>query len=202
MQNWFFSIIKCQTPVLNVTWSFISHNNIQICWSGNMFKNRLNILWKPYVFSEFFNQCKVQKNSIYFKLELFCNNVQLDKLPFWSTKQPVQPPSALYQNDTNFCSEKFHFSSVKSINESFKNRVFNLFSLSYFFSTYSLTYTHTHTHTHTHARTHAHTHTHTHTQTHSDTHTHTHVGFYGLRGLFIGVMVFILYKLYVLLPYT
>ncbi len=35
-----------------------------------------------------------------------------------------------------------------------------------------------------------------------DTHTHTHVGFYGLRGLSIGVMVFILYKLYVLLPYT
>ncbi len=34
------------------------------------------------------------------------------------------------------------------------------------------------------------------------THTHTHVGFYGLRGLSIGVMVFILYKLYVLLPYT
>ncbi len=33
-------------------------------------------------------------------------------------------------------------------------------------------------------------------------HTHTHVGFYGLRGLSIGVMVFILYKLYVLLPYT
>ncbi len=31
-------------------------------------------------------------------------------------------------------------------------------------------------------------------------HTHTHVGFYGLRGLSIGVMVFILYKLYVLLP--
>ncbi len=29
-----------------------------------------------------------------------------------------------------------------------------------------------------------------------------HVGFYGLRGLSIGVMVFILYKLYVLLPYT
>ncbi len=28
------------------------------------------------------------------------------------------------------------------------------------------------------------------------THTHTHVGFYGLRGLSIGVMVFILYKLY------
>ncbi len=31
---------------------------------------------------------------------------------------------------------------------------------------------------------------------------HTHVGFYGLRGLSIGVMVFILYKLYVLVPYT
>ncbi len=39
--------------------------------------------------------------------------------------------------------------------------------------------------------------THTHTP-----HTQTHVGFYGLRGLSIGVMVFILYKLYVLLPYT
>ncbi len=36
----------------------------------------------------------------------------------------------------------------------------------------------------------------------SMTHTHTHVGFYGLRGLSICVMVFILYKLYVLLPYT
>ncbi len=47
----------------------------------------------------------------------------------------------------------------------------------------------------------AHTHTHTHARTH--THTHTkHVVFYGLRGLSIGVMVFILYKLYVLLPYT
>ncbi len=41
-----------------------------------------------------------------------------------------------------------------------------------------------------------------HTNTHTHTHTHTHVGFYGLRGLSIGVMVFILYKLYVLLPYT
>ncbi len=37
---------------------------------------------------------------------------------------------------------------------------------------------------------------------HTHTHTHTHVGFYGLRGLSIGIMVFILYKLYVLLPYT
>ncbi len=46
------------------------------------------------------------------------------------------------------------------------------------------------------------THTHTHTRTHTHTHTHTHVVFYGLRGLSIGVMVFILYKLYVLLPYT
>ncbi len=50
--------------------------------------------------------------------------------------------------------------------------------------------------------THSHTHTDTHTVTHTHTHTHTHVGFYGLRGLSIGVMVFILYKLYVLLPYT
>ncbi len=42
-------------------------------------------------------------------------------------------------------------------------------------------------------------------QTHKqaeNTHTHTHVGFYDLRGLSIGVMFFILYKLYVLLPYT
>ncbi len=38
--------------------------------------------------------------------------------------------------------------------------------------------------------------------THTHTHTHTHVGFCGLRGLSIGVMVFILYNLYVLLPYT
>ncbi len=60
--------------------------------------------------------------------------------------------------------------------------------------------THTHTHTHTLTRTHARMHTLTHTLSH--THTHTHVGFYGLRGLSIGVMVFILYKLYVLLPYT
>ncbi len=41
-----------------------------------------------------------------------------------------------------------------------------------------------------------------HKHAHTHTHTHTHVGFYGLRGLSIGVMVFILYKLYVLLPYT
>ncbi len=38
--------------------------------------------------------------------------------------------------------------------------------------------------------------------THTHTHTHTHVGFCGLWGLSIGVMVFILYNLYVLLPYT
>ncbi len=38
---------------------------------------------------------------------------------------------------------------------------------------------------------------------HNHAHTHTHRRcFYGLRGLSIGVMVFILYKLYVLLPYT
>ncbi len=53
--------------------------------------------------------------------------------------------------------------------------------------------THTHTHSLTHSLTHAHTHTHTHTHT---------CWFLWLRGLSIGVMVFILYKLYVLLPYT
>ncbi len=67
-------------------------------------------------------------------------------------------------------------------------------------------HSHTHTHTHilalSHTYSHFHTHIHTHTHTHSLTLTHTHVGFYGLRGLSIGVMVFILYKLYVLLPYT
>ncbi len=96
---------------------------------------------------------------------------------------------------------------------------------------YSLSHAHTHTHTHSYlslslplSHTHKHTHsyslslslslshtpnTHTHTlslsltTTHTHTHhTHHHVGFYGLRGLSIGVMVFILYKLYVLLPYT
>ncbi len=40
------------------------------------------------------------------------------------------------------------------------------------------------------------------TQPNTHTRTHTHVGFYGLRGLSIGVMFFILCKLYVLLPYT
>ncbi len=37
---------------------------------------------------------------------------------------------------------------------------------------------------------------------HTHTHTHTHVWFLWLRGLSIGVMVFILNKLCVLLPYT
>ncbi len=60
--------------------------------------------------------------------------------------------------------------------------------------------THTHTHSHTHTHTHTHAQRHTETHTHRDTHAHT--GFYGLRGLSIGIMVFILYKLYVLLPYT
>ncbi len=68
--------------------------------------------------------------------------------------------------------------------------------------THTDTYRHTHTHTHTHTRTDTDTQTHTHTHAHTHTHTHTYVGFYGLRGLSIGVMVFILYKLYVLLPYT
>ncbi len=68
--------------------------------------------------------------------------------------------------------------------------------------THTDTNTHTRTHTHTHTHTRTHTHTHTQTDTHTHTHTHTHVGFYGLWGLSIGVMVFILNKLYVLLPYT
>ncbi len=50
----------------------------------------------------------------------------------------------------------------------------------------------------------AHTHTHTHTLSlsHTHTHTHTHVRFCEKWGHPIGVMVFILNKLYVLLPYT
>ncbi len=60
----------------------------------------------------------------------------------------------------------------------------------------------------THKRTRRYTHrpaegdAHSHTRAHTYTHAHTHVVFYGLRGLSIGVMVFIQYKLYVLLPYT
>ncbi len=63
---------------------------------------------------------------------------------------------------------------------------------------------HTHTQTHTHTHTHRHTHTHTHTHTpHTHTHTRTHMlGFHVLWGLSIDVMVFILYKLYILSPYT
>ncbi len=34
------------------------------------------------------------------------------------------------------------------------------------------------------------------TNTHAHARTHTHVGFHGKRGLFIGIMVFILYKPY------
>jgi len=43
---------------------------------------------------------------------------------------------------------------------------------------------------------HKHTHTHTHTHTHAHTHTHIHMLVFMVYG------VFILYKLYVLLPYT
>ncbi len=49
---------------------------------------------------------------------------------------------------------------------------------------------------------HEHRHRHTHTHTHTHTLSHTHVGFCEKWGHPIGVMVFILYKLYVLLPYT
>ncbi len=53
---------------------------------------------------------------------------------------------------------------------------------------------------HTHKQTHAHTHTNKHANTHALS--HTHVRFCEKWGLSIGVMVFILYNLYVLLPYT
>ncbi len=64
---------------------------------------------------------------------------------------------------------------------------------------------HTHTPTHTHHHTHTHTHTHTHAQhTHTHTHhTHTHTcWFLWFTGTFHRRNGFILYKLYVLLPYT
>ncbi len=72
--------------------------------------------------------------------------------------------------------------------------------------THSLSHTHRHSHSHTHTlshtNTHRHSHSHTHTLSHTHTHTHTHVRFCEKWGHPIGVMVFILYKLYVLLPYT
>ncbi len=62
-------------------------------------------------------------------------------------------------------------------------------------------HTHTTHHTHTHRHRHSHSHSHTHTHTHTHTHHHMWVSmFYG--GLSIDVMVFILYKLYILSPYT
>jgi len=59
----------------------------------------------------------------------------------------------------------------------------------------------THTRTHTHTHTHTHTLTHTHTHTHRHTHTHT-CWFLWFTGTLHRRNVFILYKLYVLLPYT
>ncbi len=72
--------------------------------------------------------------------------------------------------------------------------------------THAHTHTHTHTtciqhtHTHTHTPTHAYTHTHARTHAHAHTHTHTQHTHHkrGLQGLSIGVMVFILYKQYIL----
>ncbi len=62
-----------------------------------------------------------------------------------------------------------------------------------------LSHTHTHTHSlsHTHTLTHSLSHTHTLTHSLSHTLTHTHVCFCELWG-YLGVMVFILYKLYFL----
>ncbi len=59
---------------------------------------------------------------------------------------------------------------------------------------------HTHTHTHTHRERGRDTHIHSLSFSHTHTNTLWHMCF--LRGLSIGVMVFRLYKLYVLLPYT
>ncbi len=61
---------------------------------------------------------------------------------------------------------------------------------------------HTHTHTHTLSLSHTLTHTLSLSHTHTHTHTHTHVGFAILVGTLIGVMVFVLYRPYILLPYT
>ncbi len=44
--------------------------------------------------------------------------------------------------------------------------------------------------------------THLQRETDTHTHTHTHVGFAILVGTLIGVMVFVLYRPYILLPYT
>ncbi len=67
-------------------------------------------------------------------------------------------------------------------------------------------HTHTHTHTHTQTQTQTQTQKNRHKQssflTHTHTHTHSHVGFAILVGTLIGVMVFLLYRPYILLPYT
>ncbi len=68
--------------------------------------------------------------------------------------------------------------------------------------THTLSPSHRHTLSHRHTDKQRHTHTHTHSHTHTLSHTHTHVRFCEKWGHPIGVMVFILYKLYVLLPYT
>ncbi len=66
------------------------------------------------------------------------------------------------------------------------------------------TRTHARTHTHTHTRMHARTHTRTHARTHTrtNTHTETQCWFLWFTGTLQRRNVFILYKLYVLLPYT
>ncbi len=56
------------------------------------------------------------------------------------------------------------------------------------------------THTHTHTYTYIHTYTHIHIHTH--THTHIHTCFTILGGTSIGIMVFLLYRPYILSPYT
>ena len=85
------------------------------------------------------------------------------------------------------------------------------------FHTYTQSLSHTHAHTHscrhihtptthtptTHTQTHTkHTPTHTHTHIHMHIHTHTLTWICGVRSLSIGIMVFLMYKLYNLSPYT
>ncbi len=82
MQSWIFCII---TPVLSVTWSFRNHCNMLICCSQNFFyyawrkKILLCNIFVQIHFSGFFDQYKVQKNSIYFLINVH----------FWTMHKPL-----------------------------------------------------------------------------------------------------------------
>ncbi len=109
------------------------------------------------------------------------------------------------------CSSDPALSGVKGLNSELKtqNHSLPLSPYSQKTCTHARTHARTQTHARTHTRTHAHRHRETHTQTHARTHTHTHTRMHAhthtrcdsvLWGLSIGVMVFILYKLYFLSP--